>query len=256
MQRAIITGASSGIGLALARELSSRGYALALLARRGELLAQIARELPHATAIVCDVGERKAVEEAVRQGEQALGGLFDVAIANAGVGIPTWASTFSTDDAEQVIRVNLLGTVYLFGAVVPGMVERGTGRFAGIASIAGLRGLPSAGAYSASKAGMQAFLEASRIELAPFGVHVTIVNPGFVKTAMVEKHGDRLPFLVQAPRAARMIADGIERGAREVEFPLPMSMLMRTARLVPNALYDKLVSGYARRRVHTEKIRR
>ncbi|HET7711325.1 MAG TPA: SDR family NAD(P)-dependent oxidoreductase [Thermoanaerobaculia bacterium] len=256
MKRAVITGASSGIGLALARELSQRGYAVALLARRGDLLDQLAKELPHTVAIVCDVTDRESVERSVRQAEESLGGGFEVAVANAGVGIPTWAAEFNTEDADRVIRVNLLGMIYLFGAVIPGMVERRAGRFAGIASIAGLRGLPSASAYSASKAGMQAFLEASRVELAPFGVAVTIVNPGFIQTAMVEKYRSRLPFLMQVGPAARKIADGIEGGQREVEFPFPMSMAMRTARLLPNALYDRLLRPYGQRRIDRTKVRR
>src|SRR5688500_10186399 len=106
--RAVITGASSGIGLALARELAKRGYALALLARRTELLEQLARELPRAVAIGCDVTDAASVREAVRRAEAALDGAFDLAIANAGVSIPIHAQQFQIDDAEQIIRVNVL----------------------------------------------------------------------------------------------------------------------------------------------------
>ena len=235
MPRAIITGASSGIGAAMAREFSRRGYALALLARRAELLDQLAGELPDTVAIPCDVTDFAAVHDAVKRA-----GPIDVAIANAGVGITGYASKI-IEEAEVMMRVNYFGMIYLFGAVVPAMIERGAGRFAGIASIAGLRGLPSASGYSASKAAMQAFLESARGELAPLGVRVTTVNPGFIATAMTEKNTFRMPFLMQADAAARIIVDGIERGARIVEFPRPMSMAMRFARLLPSAVYDRVM---------------
>jgi short-subunit dehydrogenase len=255
--RAIITGASSGIGAALARELSRRGWSLALLARRGDLLDQLVGELKTpAVALPADVTDREAVKDAVQRGAAALGGDFDLAVANAGISVPTWSTKFNVDDAERIIRVNVLGMFYLFDAVVPSMVARRAGRFAGIASIAGLRGLPSASVYSASKAAMQAFLEASRVELMPHGVGVTIVNPGWVDTPIIEKYKGAVPFIVKPDRAARLIADGLERGAREVEFPWQMSLLVRTLRLMPNALYDRMLRPYARRKIDPEKVRR
>jgi short-subunit dehydrogenase len=254
-KRAVLTGASSGIGLELARELSRRGYDLALLARRAELLEGIARELSgngaRAVAVACDVLDAGAVRDAVLRGEQELGGAFDLAIANAGVSIPNHASRFSIADAEQVIRVNVLGLMYLYDAVIPGMIERRAGRFAGIASVAGLRGLPTSGPYSASKAAVQAFLEAARIELAPYHVGVTIVNPGFVVTEMTAKNKFRMPFLMKADRAARIIADGLEGEKRVIEFPRRMSLLMRTMRLIPDALYDRMMIPYARRKTES-----
>ncbi|HEY0158501.1 MAG TPA: SDR family NAD(P)-dependent oxidoreductase [Thermoanaerobaculia bacterium] len=260
MSRAIITGASSGIGHALAHELAKRGYELALLARRGDLLATLAAELRargvRVASAVCDVIDGAAVREAVGRTQSELGGPFDVAIANAGVSITGHATKFSLADAEQIIRVNVLGVMYLYDAVMPSMVERGSGRFVGVASIAGLRGLPTSGPYSASKAAVQAFLEAARIELKPYGVGVTIVNPGFVATPMTEKHRFRMPFLMQADDAAVVIADGIERGARVVEFPRPMSLLMRATRLVPDALYERMLVPYARRRNESVKGKR
>lgn len=233
--RALITGASSGIGAAMAREMSRRGYSLALLARRAELLEQLAGELPDTIAIPCDVTDSAAVHDAVKRA-----GPIDVAIANAGMGITGHAWKI-VEEAEEMMRVNYFGMLHLFGAVIPTMIERGHGRFAGIASIAGLRGLPSAAGYSASKAAMQAFLEAARIELAPLGVGVTTVSPGFIATAMTEKNRFRMPFLMQPDAAARIIVDGIVRGDRNVEFPKPMSLTMRFARLLPAAVYDRVV---------------
>src|SRR6185436_23310 len=169
-KQCVITGASSGIGREMAKELARRGWSIALLARRADLLAELAAELKNAVAIPCDVVDKSAVREAITHAEKVLGGPFDLAIANAGVMSPSHATKFDIDAAEQMIRVNVLGMFYLFDAVVPSMIERRTGHFAGIASIAGLRGLPTSSVYSASKAAMQAFLEASRIELAPYDV--------------------------------------------------------------------------------------
>jgi short-subunit dehydrogenase len=245
--RAILTGASSGIGLALARELSRRGYELALLARRGELLEELASELKtKAIPLACDVTDLAAVRDAVRRAEEQMGGAFDLAVANAGISIPGVASKFKVEDAEQIIRVNVLGMLYLFDAVIPSMIAAKQGRFVGIASIAGLRGLPTGATYSASKAAMQTFLEASRVELRPYGVGVTIVNPGFIATPLTEKNRFRMPFLMSAEKSARIIADGIERGKRVVEFPLPMSLAMRFLRHVPDALYDRMLSRVKR----------
>jgi NADP-dependent 3-hydroxy acid dehydrogenase YdfG len=245
--RALITGGSSGIGEALGRELGRRGWAVALLARRRELVEEIAASLPNAVGVACDVTDAASVREAVRSAEQQLGGPFELAVANAGVSLPGHASRFNLADAERTFQVNVLGMLYLFDAVVPGMVERKAGRFAGVASIAGHRALPTAAAYSASKAAMQNFLEASRIELAPYGVGITVVNPGFVDTPIVAKNRFRMPFLLQAPEAAAIIADGLERGKRVIEFPRPMSLLMRTVRLVPTALYERVTAPYAQR---------
>lgn len=260
VKRAIITGASSGIGHALAKILARRGFALALLARRVDLLDELTREIVEAggtaVGIGCDVGERADVARAVAEGEEKLGGPFDLAIANAGVSIPGHASKFNLDDAERVIKVNLLGTIYLFDAVIGSMVERRSGQFVGIASLAGLRGLPTAAAYSASKSGMQSFLEASRIELAPWGVGVTIVNPGFVETPMTEKNRFKMPWLVKVDDAAVTIADGIEARHRVVEFPLPMSLIMRAVRLLPSLFYDRIIGPYARRKVDPSKVKR
>jgi short-subunit dehydrogenase len=240
--RTIITGASSGIGAALARELSRRGHSLGLIARRAEMLDALVAELKTpAVALPCDVTDSAAVREAVAKGEAALGGAFDLAVANAGVGVTFTAKHFNLDDALRMVNVNVIGTMVLFDAVVPKMIERRSGHFAGVASLAGLRGMPTASVYSATKAAMQAFLEASRIELARYGVAVTTINPGFVVSAMTDKNDFKMPFLMSAERAAGIIADGLQRRARVVQFPLPMSLLMRFARALPNAVYDKVM---------------
>lgn len=242
MKNALITGASSGIGLALARELAGRGYRVALAARRTDLLEQEAGRLNaagHAAmALTCDVTQADSVRSAVNFVEKTWGPV-ELAIANAGVGTPTPALEFDLADVENIMAINFMGMVHLFHAVVPGMAARNAGRFAGVASLAGLRGLPTSGTYSASKAAMQAFLEAARVELQG-KVGVTIVNPGFVVSEMTDKNDYPMPFMMETDRAARIIARGLERGAKEIDFPLPTALAMRVARVMPNALFDRL----------------
>jgi Short-chain dehydrogenases of various substrate specificities len=259
MKNAFITGGSSGIGFELGRELAKRGYRVALSGRRAELLEanveSIRRAGGEAIAVPADVTDHAAVKAAVARVAGAWGAI-DLAVANAGVGIPTRATRLRIEDAEITMRVNFFGMLYLFDAVIPAMIERRSGRFVGIASLAGLRGLPNSSMYSASKAAMQTFLEASRIELAPTGVGVTTVNPGFVATPMTEKNKFPMPFLQKADRAARIIADGIERGKREIEFPRRLALVVRAGRLLPNAIYDRVTSPYSTRQIAEGKIRR
>jgi len=254
-----ITGGSSGIGQALGREMATRGWDVTLIARRTDLVEANASELRQrgvrALGLACDVTDRSAVAQAVERASREIGPI-DVAVANAGVGVPSHGAKFDIGDAETMIRTNVLGMMYLFSAVVPSMIERRSGRFVGVASLAGHRGLPATSVYSASKAAMQAFLEANRVDLAPYGVGVTTVNPGFIVTSMTAKNEFPMPFLMKVEKAARVIADGIERGKRVVEFPWPMSLLTRFGRLLPNAVWDRVNAPYGWRKMDAEKMRR
>jgi short-subunit dehydrogenase len=250
MQTALITGASSGIGLALARELAARGHKVALTARRAELLAQSAAEINQAggtaLAVACDVTNAASVRAAVARVEQAWGPL-DLAVANAGLGDPTPLEDFDLATAEHIMRVNFSGMLYLYDAVGAGMLARKSGHFAGVASLAGFRGLPYSALYSASKAAMQAFLESARIELRGSGVHFTTINPGFVTTPLTDRNKMKKPFIMPAARAAKIIADGLAAHASEVNFPFPTALAMKGARVLPNAVFDFLAAQGAKK---------
>ncbi|MBI2213939.1 MAG: SDR family NAD(P)-dependent oxidoreductase [Acidobacteria bacterium] len=259
MRNVVITGASSGIGEALAIELAKRGWErIALLGRRAGALEGVAKEvMAHGSKpmpIESDVRDAQSVRDAVTRVE-AEWGPVDLAVANAGIGFPTPAHRFSLDDARAIMQTNFDGMLHLWDAVSPKMLARYEGHFVAIASLAGLRGLPGGSVYAASKAAMQAWMEASRVELTGKGIAMTIVNPGFVATPMVEKNRFRMPFLMKTRDAVRKIADGIERRARVIEFPLGTSMLMRALRLVPVPLFDRLVRPWSRRRVDLERAR-
>lgn len=249
MKTALITGASSGIGRELALELTRRGWRVALLARRKDLLDETAMEIAQnggeALALECDVTSPEEVERAVRSAESEWR-IIDLAVANAGVSAPTSAARFELEEAKRIFRVNVEGTMNLMAAVLPAMVERRSGSFYGIASLAGFRGLPGSGAYSASKAAMQALLEAARVELAPRGVHVGIINPGFIRTPMTAKNRFRMPMLMEPDRAARLMADAIESRRRVYSFPWPMRALMAVMRHLPIPIYDRVTLPYVR----------
>jgi short-subunit dehydrogenase len=256
----VITGASSGIGEALAVELAKRGWErIALLGRRADALDRVAKEVlaygSKPMAIACDVRDAQSVRDAVARVE-AEWGAIDLAIANAGVGFPTPAHRFSLDDSNAIMETNFGGMLHLWDAVSAKMLARYEGHFVAIASLAGLRGMPGGSVYSASKAAMQAWMEASRVELTGKGIAMTIVNPGFIATPMVEKNRFKMPFLMQTRDAVRKIADGIENRARVVEFPLGTSLLMRALRLMPVPIFDRLVRPWSRRKVDAERAKR
>ena len=236
-----LTGASSGIGAALARHYAGHGATLGLFARRGEALARLRESLAPAEVreYAGDVRDASAVQSAAAD-FIARHGLPDIVVANAGVSRGTL-----TEHAEDmtafraVLDTNVLGMVHTFQPFVAPMRARGTGILCGIASVAGFRGIPGSGAYSASKAAAIAYLESLRVELAPSGVAVVTVCPGYVATPMTARNPYRMPFLLAPDVAARRIAHAIARRRRFYVLPWPMALVGAALRLLPRSLYDK-----------------
>lgn len=245
MPVAIITGASTGIGAALAVVLARRGYSVGLVARRGELLEEVAATVRAAggTAAwaVADVTDRAAVESAFADLTTALGPC-DLLVANAGMGIPAPAVKAPVDKWIAMTRLNVEGVLYSVGAVLPGMIERKSGHIAVISSIASMRGLPGFGGYSASKAYVSNFAESLRVELKKRGIAVTTVQPGFIETPLTEKNTFTMPFLLKVDHAATIIADGLAAKKRVLTFPWQMKLVMGLVRLFPPALYDLVMA--------------
>jgi short-subunit dehydrogenase len=239
----LITGASSGIGEALAIEYGSRGAHVALVARREAELAVVAEKVMsrggRATVIPCDVANDQAIFDAVRRGDQELGGL-DMVIANAGVGSSGHASTLKWQDTARLIDVNIKGAFATLSAAIPIFLAQQRGQLVGVSSLAGKRGLPTSGAYSASKAALSTFLETLRVDLRAAGIMVTDVQPGFVATPINKSGNQGKPFLWTADKAARVIATRLERAPAVLSFPWPLALTTSMLRYLPAWLYDQI----------------
>lgn len=244
MSVVLITGASTGIGAALAREYHRRGWSVGLIARRRELLDALVAELgDRAAAEVADVADRAAVISAVTALEARLGPT-DLLVANAGIGGVLRATRMSDgamDGAIACLRVNVEGPLNAIYAVLPAMVARGRGHVAAVSSVAAWRGLPGTGPYSASKAALTALMEAFRVELAPVGVAVTTIHPGFVDTPLTQKNRFPMPFMITTEDAAVRVVRGLEARRREINFPVYYSLIMKLAKWLPNPIYDTLI---------------
>jgi short-subunit dehydrogenase len=241
---AIITGASSGIGRALALRLGAEGRRVGLIARRRHELENVAAAIDAssgaAVAVAADVSDRAALRAAVAECERRLGPA-DVLVANAGFGAPTRLDPLNTADVEQTIKVNVLGVIYSVEAVLPGMIARGRGHLLAISSLAAFKGLPGESAYCASKAAVSAYMEGLRIALRGKGVVVTTVCPGFVQTPMANMNS-AMPFMLTADEAARRIARLIARRRGGVHcFPLRMMLLLSLIARLPDAAVARLV---------------
>lgn len=240
-----LTGASSGIGEALAFELAERGAYVALSARRQEILEGIAREIVSrggkAAVFPLDVENLEAVKESAVRIESAFGEI-NCLIANAGTHIFSKPEHFDSKEYLRLMNINYGGMLHSIEAVLPKMIERKNGQIVGMCSLAGYRGLPRAAAYGASKAAMIHFLESIRFHLKPLGLKISIVNPGFVKTPLTDKNDFYMPFLIDAAKAAKIICDGIECEKREISFPFPFNWILKFVRLLPDTIYEKVIN--------------
>ncbi|WP_298622982.1 SDR family oxidoreductase [uncultured Zoogloea sp.] len=247
-ERVFITGASSGIGAALARHYAARGAVLGLVARRRDALAALVTSLPGEHAIyIVDVADGPALQAAAADFVARIG-LPDVVIANAGVSVGTL--TEEADDLpafERVMRTNVLGMVATFQPFAAPMRARGSGRLVGIASVAGIRGLPGAGAYSASKAAAIAYLESLRVELHGSGVRVVTIAPGYIETPMTAVNRYPMPFMLPVDEAARRFVRAIDAGTTYTVIPWQMGVVARLLRLLPNAVFDRIFARAGRK---------
>jgi short-subunit dehydrogenase len=246
----LLTGASSGIGRALAIEYARRGAHVMAVARREDelrgLCADITSTGGRASHMVCDVADAGAARDVVTRAERELGSL-DMVIANAGVGGSTHSSRLSLDEIARMIDVNVRGAMATLAAAIPIMLAQKGGHLVGVTSLAGRRALPASAVYSASKAALSTFLEALTLDLAAAGIRVTDVQPGFVDTPMTEQNKHPMPFMWDAPKAARVIADRLQRGPRIVAFPAPLQFLTRLGQIMPYPIYSLLVRTLRRK---------
>ena len=251
--RVWLTGASSGIGAALVTRLVDRGARVAITARRVDLLEAIARENAKGGSLLlvvpADVTDPAAVAAAARRIEAEWGGI-DLAIFNAGGSVASAQSAirnpqFAAPDFVDTMALNYFSVVYGIDAVLPGMLARGSGHIAAVASLAGYRASSVALPYSAAKAAVIHLIEGLRLSTGSRGIAFTIINPGFVRTPLTARNTFRMPFLVEANVAAERIVRGLERRKREIHFPAPLSWTVKFLRLLPGSFYARVISRAA-----------
>jgi len=239
----VITGASSGIGAALAVELAKRGAKLGLIARRGDLLESVQRDVEaiggRAAFAAADVTDVDGLTRAISLLEKHLGPTYGL-VANAGLGRPTSKGLVQVPRDIQTLEVNVMGVVNAVAAVQPGMMERGEGFLSVVSSVAGTRGLPGSAAYCASKAAVSTFFESLRIDLRGTGVSVVTIHPGFIRTPMTDTNKFPMPFLMDVEPAAKIITRALVRGKPRLTFPWQMAIVARLMRWLPDILWDRM----------------
>ncbi len=248
MTVSVVTGASSGIGRSLARRMAGEGDRVALLARRQPLLESLAEEIRkeggRAFVRACDVTRRDDVLAALAEVERELGPV-DCLVANAGGGEPSFADSFSAEQIEATLALNVVGVASCIEAVLPGMLERGSGQLVAVGSLAASRGLPSGAAYACAKAAVGNLMESLRIDLRGSGVAVTLIEPGPIRLKPKSKKS-RLASVDVEDATERMLR-AIRRRAPYYAFPAPVVAAVGLGRLLPAGLYDRLLAGRGRK---------
>ncbi len=237
-----VTGVSSGIGEHVARRLARRGATVVGTARRADRLDALASEMPGFEPAPGDVTDRQALVD-IAQGIRDRHGRIDLALLSAGTWQQMPIGEYSADLVRRHLEVNTLGVANGIEAVLGDMLSQRHGTIAGVASLAGYRGLPGAAGYSASKAATISLLESLRLDVAGRGVRVVTINPGFVDTDMTRQNEFPMPFMVDVESAADAIVRGLARGRREIAFPTPMTVLAKVTRALPVAAYAAAFRG-------------
>jgi short-subunit dehydrogenase len=244
---ALVTGASSGIGRALSMRLASEGCRVGLVARRADLLDELAGRIRNAggncAVASADVSDRADMRAAALLIRDELGPI-DFLIANAGVGTPTILDPLNVADVERMFQVNVFGVIYAIEAVLPEMLRRKEGHICAVSSLAAFKGLPGESAYCATKAAVNTYLEGLRIQLRDHNVAVTTVCPGFVETPMTAVNDFHMPFLISSEKAAAHIVRALRRRRKVHRFPWQMSLLTRLLRWLPDWLIARSMRGY------------
>ena len=238
-----ITGASSGIGRALALAMGEEAATVAVSARSADRLNALREQCANVSAHPVDVTDREAVARCV-EAIEASAGPIDLAVLNAGTWTLMDAPNLDLKAVRSGVEVNYFGVMNALDVLIPRMLERGCGHIAIVASVAGYRGLPRAIAYGPTKAALINLAEILRLELEPRGITVSVANPGFVDTPMTSDNPFPMPGIVSAEEAAKTILAGLKKRKYEIVFPTGFALVMKLLRLMPNALYFRLIRKF------------
>ncbi len=231
-----LVGASEGLGLALAQVLSRAGAEVILSARSADRLAEAVASLPgRAGAVVCDVADADSVRRAADEV-----GEIDGLVYLAGVYWPMRAQDWQADQVAAMCDINFTGCARVVGAVIPDMVQRGSGHIVLTGSLSGFRGLPGAIGYAASKAGVMSLAESMYCDLRGSGIDVQVANPGFIKTRLTEKNDFSMPFLMEPEQAARAMFEHMSTDRFKSSFPTVFSWVFRLSQFLPDWAYYRI----------------
>ena len=240
----LITGASSGIGYQLAKDLADEGAQLALLSRRTDTLQSLAAELNIKTKVIyykCDVTVKNEVVEAISNIKKYFGKI-DIAILNSGVGYTSSVLSYSSVEAQKTFNTNVLGAVYCIEQILQDFISERRGTIIGVSSLGDGKGFPKSGFYSASKAALTIMLESLRIELKKYNVKVITIKPGFVKTPMTDKNKFKMPYLMSVEEGSKIILAGLKKDKRIIEFPWQTTIGAKILRMMPTRWFEAIAS--------------
>jgi NAD(P)-dependent dehydrogenase (short-subunit alcohol dehydrogenase family) len=241
-----ITGASSGIGEALARRLAADGDRVAVSARSEDKLQAMAAGSGQIEPFPADATDPEAIARTLAAIEQRLGPV-EIAVLAAGTHQPVSAEDFKAAELARLLEVNVVGVANCLEALMPRMIARKRGEILIVSSVAGYRGLPSSAYYGATKAALINLAESLKFDLDKHGVRMRLIDPGFVKTPLTDKNEFAMPFLIEAEEAARRIARGLGRAGFEITFPKRFTSILKVLRCLPYRLYFPIVARATRK---------
>lgn len=241
MKSVFITGGTTGIGAELAKYYVEKGWKVGVCGRdKLKFEESFTHSRESISFYQVDVANREEIQKAIREFSSPIG--LDLLIANAGIGYKFKTKVPDFEFSYKMIHVNLLGVMYAFEAALDVMIPRSKGQLVAVASIAGYNGLPGVSAYSASKAAVQKYCESLHLDLRQFNINVTTINPGFVDTPLTKSNHHPMPFLMDAPKAARLIGRAIEKKKMTYHFPFMFAGMVRLMGILPRTWYRFLFS--------------
>jgi short-subunit dehydrogenase len=240
MKSVFITGGTTGIGMELAKLYSQKGWKVGVCGREKSKYDEHFENFPEITFYCVDVSNRGELQNAISHFSKTIG--LDLLIANAGVGYKHKTKVPDFEYTYKMVQINLLGVMYAFEAALDVMIPRSSGQLVAIASIAGYNGLPGVSGYSATKAAVQKYCESLHLDMRQFGIGVTTINPGFVDTPLTKSNAHPMPFLMNAPKAAKLIARAIEKRKMTYHFPFFFASMVRLLGILPRTWYRALLN--------------